>query len=168
LMSDAPELEHSGISCCMPPQPALSRLPGQGAGQDLVRAAGLGSPATTGAGQPRDLRSRRRETMARTLNGAAVACSRQRRCESLNCSDVFAGQGLHHLFLNRSTASVRKIHFTLTPQPLDSHSVALSGQRRNGSVDPLPLPAVCHPSECGNELCAMILCNQNARRRGRR
>jgi hypothetical protein len=38
LMSDAPELEHSDISCCMPPQPALSRLPRHGAAQDLVRA----------------------------------------------------------------------------------------------------------------------------------
>jgi hypothetical protein len=37
LMTDAPELEHSGISCCMPTQPSLSRLPGRGAAQDLVR-----------------------------------------------------------------------------------------------------------------------------------
>ena len=41
LMTDAPELEHSGISCCMPPQPALSRLPGQGATENPVRAIGL-------------------------------------------------------------------------------------------------------------------------------
>jgi DNA invertase Pin-like site-specific DNA recombinase len=43
LMTDAPELEHSGISCCMPPQPALSCLPGRGARQDAVRAAGVTS-----------------------------------------------------------------------------------------------------------------------------
>jgi hypothetical protein len=41
LMTEAPEPEHSGISCCRPPQPALSRLPGRGEAQDPVRAAGV-------------------------------------------------------------------------------------------------------------------------------
>jgi hypothetical protein len=41
LMGDAPELEHSDISCCMPPQPALSRLTDWGAAEDPISVVGL-------------------------------------------------------------------------------------------------------------------------------